>query len=159
MRDLASRGFRSAKVVRLAGLLLGRHFAWRGCPLEGSLLGRLFAWRDCPLEGSLTDAPFRLAGESFLAGIRGANPNAETRFKGLVRAYRSPQAFLARRVSTKVLCRDGVFVGSCPPARARTLGFCSAAGVSFEALAPYSAPAREVRMWRDISAHFNNSNA
>ena len=91
----------------------------------------------------------------FPVDVRGANLNTGTRFKGLVRAYRSPQAFLVRRVSTKVLCTDGVFVVSCPPAIARVLGFCSAVGVSFEALAPYSAPAREVRMWRDISAHFN----
>ena len=98
--------------------------------------------------------PQDCGGHFFPVDVRGAKPNAGTRYRGLVRAYRSPQAFLARRVSTKVLCRDGVFVGSCPPARARILGFCSAAGVSFEALAPYSASAREVRMWRDISAHF-----
>ena len=33
-----------------------------------------------------------------------------------------------------------------------SLGFGSVAGVSFEALAPYLAPAREVRMGKDISA-------
>ena len=94
-----------------------------------------------------------LQGQLFHVDVREANPNAGTWKWELMRAYKSPQAFLARRVSTKVLCTDGVFVGACPPASARILGFCSAAGVSFEALAPYSAPAHKVHMGKYISAH------
>ena len=77
-----------------------------------------------------------------------------SRFK---RAHRPPHVYLARRVSTKVLGEVACFgsktlrpelfgevttVRACLRVRARVLGFCGA----IDAQAPYSPPAREVRM-------------
>ena len=80
------------------------------------------------------------------------------------RAHRPPHVYLARTVSTKVLGEVACFgsrtlgpelfgevtdVSACLRVRARVLGFCSAV----EAHAPYSPPAHEVRIEKNMSAH------
>ena len=77
--------------------------------------------------------------------------------------------YLARRVSTTVLgevaclgsktLRTKLFdevtiVRACPRVRARVLGFCG----PVEAQVPYSPPAREVRMGKNMSARESTAN-
>ena len=96
--------------------------------------------------------------------VRGKPKNRSIGVAFCASAHRFPHVYLTRRVSTKVLgevaclgsktLRPELFdevtvVRACARARARVFGFCG----PIEAQVPYSPPAREVRMGKNMSTH------
>ena len=109
-------------------------------------------------------SPVALRISPFLCWLEEKPKNRSIGAAFCVSSHWCPHVYLARRVSTKVLGEVACFgsktlrpklfcevmiVRACLHVRAQVLGFCGPVA----AQAPYSPPAREVCMGKDMSAH------